>query len=106
MDEPVEVIPLPGFDPDGDPEIRRMADGSLRLVFNFTPPSWVPEKEYADLGRCRDFDRQLRQAIGVPVAWEDRECFRIEQPQADTVAAVSKFLADFRRLHDLSRGRG
>src|SRR5262245_22029491 len=69
MDEPIEVIPLPGFDPDGDPEIRRMADGSLWLVFNFMPPSWVPEEEYVDLGRCRDFDRQLEAAIGVPVVW-------------------------------------
>jgi len=77
MEEPVETIPLPGFDPDGDPEIRRTADGHLWLVFNFMPPSWIPESEYADLGRCHDFDRRLEAAIGTSVVWEDREFFLI-----------------------------
>jgi hypothetical protein len=100
VDEPVEVIPLPGFDPDGDPEIQRMADSSLWLVFNFMPPSWVPEPEYADLGRCQDFDRQLEGAIGTPVGWEDRECFLIERPRQDTVERIKHFLTEFRRQHD------
>jgi hypothetical protein len=62
MEEPVETIRLSGFDSEGDPEIRRMAEGSLWLVFNFMPPSWIPESEHVDLGRCRDFDRQLEAA--------------------------------------------
>jgi hypothetical protein len=100
MDEPVEVIPIPGFDPDGDPEVRRMADGKLWLVFNFMPPSCVPESDDEDLGRCRDFDRRLEAAIGVPVAWDDREFFLIERPSSDTVARIKRFLAEFRREHD------
>jgi hypothetical protein len=100
MDDPVDVLPLSGFDPDGDPEIRRMADGRLWLVFNFMPPSWMPEEEYVDIGRCQNFDQQLEQAIGVPVVWEDREAFRIDQPREDTISAISKFLAAFRQLHD------
>jgi hypothetical protein len=100
MEEPVEVIPLSGFDPEGDPEIRRMADGRLWLVFNFMPPSWIPESEYADMGRCHDFDRRLEAALGVPVTWEDREFFRVDQPRPDTVERVKRFLAEFRRRHD------
>jgi hypothetical protein len=47
MDEPVEVVRLVGFDPDGEPQERRMADGSLYVTFEFMPPSWaedVPER--------------------------------------------------------------
>jgi hypothetical protein len=100
MDEPVETIPLLGFDPDGDPEILRRADGGLWLVFNFMPPSWIPECEYVDLGRCHDFDRRLEAAIGTPVVWEDRESFLIQRPQPDTVERIERFLAAFRREHD------
>jgi hypothetical protein len=100
MDEPVETIPLPGFDPEGDPELRRMADGQLWLVFNFMPPSWIPESEYVDMGRCHDFDRQLEAVIGTSVVWEDREFFRIQKPQSDTVERIKSFLAAFRRGHD------
>jgi hypothetical protein len=102
MEEPVETIPLPGFDPDGDPEIWRMADGGLRLVFNFMPPSWIPESEYVDLGRCRDFDRRLEAAIGAPVVWEDREFFLIQRPRPDTVEKIKRYLAEFRREHGRS----
>jgi hypothetical protein len=44
MDEPIEIIPLTGFDPEGEPEIRVMADGSWELVFNFMPPPWVERR--------------------------------------------------------------
>ena len=100
MEEAVEVIPVPGFDPDGDPEVRRTAAGRLWLVFNFMPPSWMPDAESGDLGPCRGFDTELAQAVGVPVVWEDREFFRIDRPRADTVAAIRRFLADYRRRHD------
>ena len=99
-DQPIETIPLPGFDPDGEPEIRRLADNSLWLVFNFMPPSWIPESEYEDLGRCQDFDRRLEAAISTPVVWEDREFFWIKQPRPDTVEKVKQFLVNFRREHD------
>ena len=100
MDEIQQEIELTGFDPQGEPVIRIMADGSLYLVFEFMPPSWIPESEYVDLGRCRDFDRRLEAATGTPVVWEDREFFLIQQPQPDTVERIKRFLAEFRREHD------
>jgi hypothetical protein len=100
MDQPVEVIPLAGFDPEGEPEVRRTHAGGLWLVFNFLPPSWAPEAEGRDLGWWADFDRRLERALGVPVTWEDREFFRIRRPQADTVEAIRRFLVEVRKERD------
>ncbi|OWK45379.1 hypothetical protein [Fimbriiglobus ruber] len=93
MDEPVEVIFLVGFDPEGEPQIRCIADGSLFIVFNFMPPSWA---EYTP-ERFDNFDRQLAVAIGVNVEWEDREVFRIQTPAPDTVTRVREFLGAYRK---------
>lgn len=93
MGEPVEVIPLAGFDPAGGPEVRVLADGSLAVVFNFMPPSWAEDRPE----RFDDFDRQLAAAVGVPVSWEDRESFRVPHPALDTVERVRAFLASYRR---------
>src|SRR5437762_1292764 len=93
MNDPVQVIPLAGFDPEGEPEIRVMPDGSWYVVFNFMPPSWA-EDAPRPFG---DFDRQLAQAVGLPVVWEDREFFRIERPGKDTVERIRRFLETYRR---------
>ena len=91
MQKPTKIIPLTGFDFDGEPEIRVMPDGSLYLVFNFMPPTWAEdEPEPFDT-----FDQKLQQAIGVPVVWEDREFFLIQNPRADTVERVTTFLKTF-----------
>ena len=93
MDEPVEVIPLAGFDPDGEPEVRVIRDGTLYVVFNFMPPSWAED----DPDPFDDFDRQLSRAVGIPVVWEDREFFRIDRPAADTIGRIRSFLEAYPR---------
>lgn len=96
MDKPIQVIGLSGFDSEGEPEIRVMADGSLHVVFNFMPPSWAEdEPEPFD-----DFGQQLSKAIGLPVAWEDREFFCIKNPASDTVVRIQRFLAGYRDAAD------
>ena len=92
MYEPANVIALTGFDPEGEPEIRVMADGSLYLVFNFMPPSWAED----DPDPFDDFDKQLGKAVGLPVEWEDREFFRIERPAKDTVERIRRFIAAYK----------
>jgi hypothetical protein len=104
MSDPIETIPLSGFDPEGEPEIRRTANGGLRLVFNFVPPTWAPEAESRDLGWWADFDRRLERAIGVPVVWDDREVFWIERPRPDTVETIGRFLIEVRRERDPGTG--
>jgi len=94
MQTPTKVIPLSGFDSDGEPEIRLMPDGSLYLVFNFMPPTWAE----ADPEPFDTFDKTLQAAIGVPVVWEDREFFLIQKPAPDTTERITKFLQTFK--HD------
>lgn len=92
----VETIPLSGFDPAGEPEIRRFADGSLQIVFAFMPPSFVEDEGgWVDLGRYRKLDEEMARAIGTAVVWEDREYFRIERPREDTVERLREFLAGY-----------
>ena len=93
MGDPVEVIPLTGFDPLGEPQIRVMANGSFVVVFNFMPPSWAED----DPDRFDDFDQQLGEAVGLPVEWADRESFRIAQPGKDTIQRVRQFLTGYKR---------
>jgi hypothetical protein len=94
VDEVKQTIKLKGFDPKGEPVIRVMANGSLLIVFNFMPPSFVPEDE--GLGPFADFDKQLERAAGVPVVWDDREVFVIQQPKPDTTDRVRKFIEGYR----------
>jgi hypothetical protein len=93
MDEPIEIIALAGFDPEGEPEIRVVADGSWELVFNFMPPSWAEDEPE----RFDDFDVQLAEATGMVVEWDDREVFRFPEPVADGVVdRLRGFLASYR----------
>ncbi|MGL4464090.1 MAG: hypothetical protein ACRC1K_18210 [Planctomycetia bacterium] len=93
MDEPVEVVQMTGFDPDGEPQARRMADGRLVVVFEFMPPSWAEDAPE----RFDDFDQQLANAVGAPVAWDDREVFLIAEPAADAVERLRSFLGSYPR---------
>ena len=89
----LRTIHVMGFDPDGEPEIRVMSDGTLFIVFNFMPPSFaeVDEKGFAD------FDKLLEKALGVPVHWEDREFFLIRNPANDTADKARVFLEGYRK---------
>ncbi|MEZ6052485.1 MAG: hypothetical protein R3C02_14045 [Planctomycetaceae bacterium] len=105
MAEQYRSLDVAGFDPECPPEIRHMDDGSLWLVIDPMPPSWLENEDYLrqdplSLGPCADFDQQLARAICVPVHWDDREFFLIKNPQKDTVNAITDFLYEFRQEHD------
>jgi hypothetical protein len=91
MTDPIQVIPIVGFDVEGEPEIRVMRDGGLYVVFNFMPPSWAEDNPDA----FDDFDKQLSRAVGMPVVWEDREFFRIDRPVAETVGRIRRYLETY-----------
>jgi len=60
------------------------------------PPSWAPDEEQGslNLGRWQDFAKDMERAICVRVVWEDREWFRIDRPERDTVYLIQRFLRD------------
>ncbi len=94
--ELIESVRLSGFDPGGEPELRRYGDGSLQVVFTFMPPSFVDDEGgWVDLGRYRKLDEEMALAIGVDVVWEDREFFRIPRPRDDTAERLRAFLASY-----------
>jgi hypothetical protein len=88
----LKKISVSGFDPDGEPEIREMSDGTLVVMFNFMPPSFAEDKEE----EFADFDKQLEKALGVPVEREDRELFLIRKPAKDTAEKARVFLEGYR----------
>jgi hypothetical protein len=47
------------------------------------------------LGRYANFDKDMSRAIDIPVIWEDRELFYIENPQPDTTERIRKFVAGY-----------
>ena len=86
-------IPVVGFDPEGEPEIRVMSDGTLSIAFNFMPPSFAEDDEKG----FADFDKQLEKSLGVSVQWEDREFFLIRNPANDTAEKARVFLEGYRK---------
>lgn len=89
----VKTIAVSGFDPDAEPEIREMSDGTLIVLFNFMPPSYAEDDE----AKYADFEKQIEQAVGVPVLREDRERFLIRNPQSDTSEKLKAFLEGYRK---------
>jgi len=91
--ETIQKIQLSGFDELGEPVIQVMTDRSIHLQFEFMPPSDIDENgmEFFD-----DFDVQLANAIGLPVIWDDRERFIIENPQPDTIDKIRHFIENYR----------
>lgn len=99
-DDIINELKLTGFDPGGEPVVRVERSGSLWLVFSHMPPTWVPETEYQNFGRFAGFDKELAEAIGCGVIWDDREFFYIERPMSDTAERVRRFLLDYRHRNE------
>lgn len=89
----IQEIQLSGFDELGEPVIQVMDDRSLYLQFEFMPPSDIDEN---GLDFFDDFDAQLSNAIGLPVIWDDRERFIVENPQPDTIDKIRHFIETYR----------
>ncbi len=96
MAEVLQTVKLAGFDPGGEPSIRAMSDGSLEVWFAFMPPSDVERSGGSGLGEYAAFDREMAAAAGVPVVWEDREFFRLEDAPPGTLERVQAFVEGYR----------
>jgi hypothetical protein len=94
MGPPVRILAVHGFDERGEPEIRVMSDGSLVLAFQFMPPMRDTDDGVED-PRFERFEEILAEALSMPVEREDRELFRIAEPEADTAERAKAFLEAF-----------
>ena len=82
-----------GFDPDGEPVIRSMSDGSLQIHFDAMPPYFAE-----DAGIEADFDNfraKIEAAAGCVVLQDDRELFIIKSPNADTAETLKQWLETY-----------
>ncbi len=87
-----------GFDPDGEPILREMNDGSLLLIFGFIPPLVTEQDPFkAKRFDSNKFGEELQRAVGLPVTWDDREVFVVPKPQIDTTNRIQSFLANYWR---------
>jgi hypothetical protein len=96
MADVLRTIGITGFDPNSEPSIHEMSDGSLEVCFEFMPPSDVERQGPSGLGEFAGFDREMGAAAGVPVTWEDREFFRIEGAPPGALERVQAFLETYR----------
>ena len=86
-----QEILLSGFDPEGEPIIRVMGNGSLIVVFEFMPPSW------AEGGWLEGFEVEMANAVGADVLWDDREVFIIQNPAAESLNKLRAFVNSYRK---------
>lgn len=96
-DEPklIEEIAINGFDPDGEPVIKKWSDGSLWIHFEAMPPFFA-EDDNTDT-EFETFELIIQDALGVPVRRDVREVFIIEQPKPDTAEEAKAWLESYRK---------
>ena len=90
------TVALAGFEPEAEPVLREMRDGSLLLVFAFIPPRVIAgEPAKARRFSLDTFGAKVGKAAGAPVVWDDKEIFVVQRPRADTAERIRKFLQGF-----------
>jgi len=96
-DEPllIEQIAVHGFDPDGEPVIKRWSDGTLWIHFEAMPPFFAEETNAES--EFEAFELTIQEALGVDVRRDDREVFIITQPKADTAEKAKAWLEAYRK---------
>src|SRR5436190_18745977 len=96
MADVLRTLNFAGFDPESEPTVQEMSDGSIEVWFECMPPSDVERAGPYGLGAFADMDQDMAAALGIPVVWEDRELFRIESAPPGTLERVHAFLETYR----------
>lgn len=78
-----------GFDPDAEPVLRRMRDGSLRLVFCSLPPARHRLGSRFDL---EHFGESVIGEAGPEIAWDDRDVFLLPYATEAQLRAVLRYV--------------
>jgi hypothetical protein len=91
----IEEITVTGFDPDGEPVIKKWSDGTLWIHFEAMPPFFAEddgtEKEF------EAFELKIQDALSVAVHRDDREVFIIRRPKPDTALKAKDWLEAYRK---------
>lgn len=90
------TMTLAGFEPDAEPVLREMRDGSLLLIFAFIPPR-ASESQPAKARRfdLDTFGHEVTRGAGVSATWDDKEVFVVQHPRGDTVERIRRFLQNY-----------
>jgi hypothetical protein len=89
----VNEVLVSGFDPDGEPVVRTMADGSLQIHFEAMPPFFAEDAGIE--AEFDDFRAKIESATGCKVLQDDRELFIIQAPREDTALTLQKWLESY-----------
>ncbi|MBI1349236.1 hypothetical protein GC163_23450 [bacterium] len=91
----IEEIAVTGFDPDGEPVIKKWSDGKLWIHFEAMPPFFAEDQGTEQ--EFEDFEAKIQEALGVAVRRADREVFVIDQPEPDTAEKVKAWLEAYHK---------
>ncbi len=92
--EDYKLIPVKGFDSDGEPELKIFSDGHIEIMFNFMPPlNGKPEAK--DSTYWDSFEQALSTHLGVEVSRDDRELFVIAKPKKSTADKLKLYLESY-----------
>lgn len=89
--EEYKLIPVNGFDKDGEPEVKKFDDGHIEIMFNFMPPL-NRQSEAKDSAYWDSFEKTLSTHLGVEVDRDDRELFIITKPKKSTAEKLKLYL--------------
>lgn len=91
----IEEITVNGFDPDGEPVIKKWSNGSLWIQFEAMPPFFA--KDEGTENDFEEFETKIQDSLGVTVHRDDREVFVIKRPKPDTAEKVKAWLEAYRK---------
>jgi hypothetical protein len=89
-----QTLSLKGFDPNGEPKIRIMVNGSIYVAFSAMPPL-NKKRQPLNLPEFEDFSTALQNAANVTVECQSHNCFFIPYPEKDTAQQLRYYLNTF-----------
>ncbi|MEW4491082.1 hypothetical protein AB1L42_23600 [Thalassoglobus sp. JC818] len=92
----IEEIAVAGFDPDGEPVIKKWSDGTISIQFEAMPPFFAEDEGTEE--EFENFESKIQESLGVDVRRDDRELFVIEKPNPDTAEKAKAWLESHRSL--------
>ncbi|WP_448702761.1 hypothetical protein ACFGVR_10445 [Mucilaginibacter sp. AW1-3] len=90
----MQILSLKGFDSNGEPKIRIMANGSIYVAFSAMPPL-NKQRRPIIMPVFDDFTAALQKAVNVTVEHQNNNCFFIPHPEKDTAYQLKYYLATF-----------